>query len=193
MSRHSPSLRAAPLLSWGETLRAAKTRKAGRARRIVLASGLVAAVLCAAAFPPTPRLVWNATASAPRGLYGVFPGAVIRPGDFVIARVPSRYRKLVVVRRYLAAGVPLVKRVLAQAGDEVCARDHDILLNQRLVAKRRSTDGAGRVMPTWQGCIILTGEEVFLLMGDPASLDGRYLGPLDRADIMGKAVLLWRA
>lgn len=193
MSWHSSSLRAAPLLSWGEALRAAKTRRTRLARRMVLAAGLGAAVLSTAAFPPTPRLVWNATPSAPRGLYGVFPGAVIRPGDIVIARVPRRYRRLFVIRRYLAAGVPLVKRVLAEAGGEVCARDHEILLNQRLVAKRRSTDGTGRAMPLWQGCVTLKKEELFLLMDDPASLDGRYLGPIDRADIIGKATLLWRA
>src|SRR3546814_1556457 len=38
------------------------------------------------AFPPAPRLVWNASASAPIGLYAVTPGAPVGPGDMVIAR-----------------------------------------------------------------------------------------------------------
>lgn len=36
-------------------------------------------------WPPAPRLVWNATASAPIGLYGVLPGVAPARGEMVIA------------------------------------------------------------------------------------------------------------
>src|SRR3546814_1519836 len=65
-------------------------------------------------------LVWNASASAPIGLYSVSPGVPADPGDMVIARVPQLWRDLAARRHYLPANVPLVKRVAAAAGDDVC-------------------------------------------------------------------------
>src|SRR3546814_11532003 len=62
------------------------------------------------AFPPAPRLVWNASASAPIGLYAVTPGAPVGPGDMVIARVPDPWRMLAARRHYLPANVPLDRK-----------------------------------------------------------------------------------
>src|SRR3546814_1434020 len=86
----------------------------------ILAGGLgLGLVLLSAVLPPAPRLVWNASASAPQGLYAVTPGAWVEPGEMVIARVPLRYRQLAAARRYLPMNVPLVKRVAAYAGDQI--------------------------------------------------------------------------
>src|SRR3546814_14105689 len=88
----------------------------------MVAGGLgLGLVLLSAVLPPAPRLVWNASASAPQGLYAVTPGAWVEPGEMVIARVPLSYRQLAAARRYLPMNVPLVKRVAAYAGDRVCA------------------------------------------------------------------------
>src|SRR3546814_6357619 len=72
----------------------------------MVAGGLgLGLVLLSAVLPPAPRLVWNASASAPQGLYAVTPGAWVEPGEMVIARVPLRYRQLAAARRYLPMNV----------------------------------------------------------------------------------------
>lgn len=191
MSRRRTSVGEAPLLAWGEALRAQSVRQ-GRLGRGIAATGIGALIMLAsAALPPTPRLVWNVSASAPIGLYWVRPGAEIDPGDMVIARLPWGVRQIAAQRRYLPMNVPLVKRVVAVAGDEVCAFGSEIFLNRRRIATRSTHDGAGRIMPRWSGCIRLRGRQLFLLMNAPASFDGRYFGLTDRDEVVGKAQLLW--
>lgn len=145
------------------------------------------------ASPPLPRLVWNASASAPLGLYAVSPGAAVARGDMVIARMPARWRDLAARRRYIPVNVPLVKRVAAGPGDRVCAIHGQIRINGHAVAVQHRIDGHGRIMPHWLGCVTLSGGALFLLMDAPDSFDGRYFGPTAPGDIVGKARLLWRA
>lgn len=163
-----------------------------RLRRHVLATAALALGLGGTiAFPPPPRLVWNASASAPVGLYALVGGAPAR-GDMVIAHLPARDRVLAARRHYVPANVPLVKRVAAASGDTVCAAGRHILVNGRRIATRLARDGAGRPMPWWRGCTVLPTGTLFLLMSDsPASFDGRYFGPSGPDDIIGKARLLW--
>ena len=182
----------APLLAWGETLRTEKRRRVRLRGRILFVGAGTVILLLSAALPPSPRLVWNTSASAPIGLYAVMPGAFVEPGDMVVARVPKRYRLLAASRRYLPMNVPLVKRVAAYAGDEVCALGKDIFLNRRWIARRRAVDAAGLPMPWWSGCMVLRGRQLFLLMDSPFSFDGRYFGPTEGSDVIGKARLLWR-
>ena len=181
----------APLLEWGDALRAAKLQRRKLARRAALIAIGGTILLGSAVFPPAPRLVWNASASAPIGLYTVAPDSLAEPGDMVIARVPEPFRRLAAIRRYLPMNVPLVKRVAAAAGDEVCALDQEIFVNGRPAAERRRVDGAGRVMPMWSGCVLLRGRQLFLLTDAPASFDGRYFGVTEGTDIVGRARLLW--
>jgi conjugative transfer signal peptidase TraF len=159
----------------------------------VLGTGLLAAVLgLTIVAPPAPRLVWNASASAPVGLYGVRPRARLARGAMVIAWTPQPWRALAAARRYLPENVPLVKRVAASAGDRICAEGPRIAINGRAAALRVRTDAAGRAMPWWQGCRTLRRDEVFLLMADvPGSFDGRYFGITGKADVIGRAYPLW--
>lgn len=191
MSRRVKPAADAPLLAWGDELRARKARRRTLRRRASLLALGTAVVLGSALFPPAPRIVWNASASAPIGLYAVAPDALPEPGDMVIARVPKAFRRLAATRHYLPENVPLVKRVAAVAGDEVCALNREIFVNGHPVAKRRTVDGAGRAMPLWRGCVRLRGHQLFLLMDAPDSFDGRYFGVTEGEDVVGKARLLW--
>lgn len=181
----------APLLAWGDALRAAKIRRQRLFRRGLFVTIICGIVLVPAAIPPVPRLVWNASASAPTGLYTVSPDAFPEAGDMVVARLPTMFRRLTAERRYLPQNVPLVKRVAAVAGDKVCAVDQAITVNGRRVAERRIFDGRGRRMPFWLGCMRLRGRQLFLLMDAPDSFDGRYFGVTEGRDIIGKARLIW--
>ena len=192
MSRRRSAAGDVPLLAWGETLRTEKLKRVRLRGRILCVGAGTILLLLSAALPPTPRLVWNASASAPIGLYRVDPGALVEPGDMVIARLPRRYRLLAASRRYLPMNVPLVKRAGAYAGDKVCALGRNIFLNGRWIASRREVDAAGLPMPWWSGCMVLRGRQLFLLMDSPSSFDGRYFGSTDGEDVIGKATLLWR-
>ncbi|TPG18762.1 S26 family signal peptidase [Sphingomonas koreensis] len=192
MTRRSHSPSDTPLLAWGDALRARRARRRRLARRagaLAIGTALMAVTIVA---PPAPRLVWNASASAPVGLYAVTPGATIAPGDMLIARLSQGYRRLAATRHYLPANVPLVKRAVGVAGDEICALGEQIFLNGTSVAVRQRADASGRTMPRWTGCIRLRGGQLFLLMADsPESFDGRYFGVTEASDVVGKARLLW--
>lgn len=158
-----------------------------------VAAAVIVAVSATLAAPPTPRLVWNVSASAPVGLYVVTPGSALEPGDVVIARTPSPVRRLAAVRRYLPENVPLVKRVAAVAGQEVCALGAFVYVDGHPAAVRRPADGRGRPMPWWRGCVRLTEGAVLLLMERSDSFDGRYFGPTSTADVVGRAQLICAA
>jgi len=183
-------------LSWSKIRSAVRRHTApvhNRYRRgtLLLAIG-VAALGQTVPCPPGPKLVWNASASAPIGLYAVSPGAALRRGDMVVAWLPSAARQLAARRRYLPPRVPLVKRVAAITGDWICAAADRVTVNGWPVARRRQADAAGRPLPAWAGCRRLGPDRVLLLMSEvPDSFDGRYFGPSKARDIIGKATLLW--
>jgi len=181
-----------PLFAWSAARRAALARRRRLRRRAALLGAAVAALAATIAFPPAPRLLWNASASAPVGLYAVTPGARLERGDMAIAWPPPSARRLAARRRYLPLGVPLVKRVAGVAGDTICAADRTVLVNRTPVAVRRLADAAGRPLPAWQGCFTLGAGSVFLLMREsPDSFDGRYFGGTRAQDVIGKATPLW--
>jgi type IV secretory pathway protease TraF len=88
--------------------------------------------------------------------------------------------------------VPLIKPVLALAGQTVCRIGLIITIDGRERGVARERDHSGRPLPAWQGCRVIGAAEVFLMSPDvPASLDGRYFGPIPIATIAGRAEPLW--
>ena len=141
-----------------------------------------------ALFHPTPRLIWNASASTPIGLYTVEPGVTSKNGDLVAVRPPQPLASFLAVRHYLPLNVLLLKHVAALPGQIVCRRGLAITINGRVIASALSRDRAGRPLPVWKGCRTLAPGEIFLLNPTvPDSLDGRYFGPLPMASIVGRA------
>jgi conjugative transfer signal peptidase TraF len=180
-----------PLFAWGDALRAARLRRIRLRRRFAVGAVGIALIGTTIAAPPLPRLVWNASASAPIGLYAVTPGAPLARGDMVIAWPPPGARALAAKRHYLPINVPLVKRVRAVPGDRACAIDGAITVEGQRVAERRKHDAAGRAMPWWRGCVVLKNGALLLMNDAPASFDGRYFGPSRAADVIGRATPLW--
>jgi len=184
-----------PATACGEALRAIIAARRERVRRARIAvTAALAAVPCVATVlvNPQPLLVWNASASTPRGLYRVYPGASFQRGDSVVAWLAEPYRSIAARRGYLPRGVPLVKRIAAVPGDRVCAKGAMISINGKMAAVRKSLDALGRALPAWCGCRDLAAAEYLLLGESPWSFDGRYFGTTDKRDIIGPAVLLWR-
>lgn len=138
------------------------------------------------------RVVYNASASVPIGWYAVEDAAAVGVGDIVVVHPPARAEQLLIERGYIAANVPLLKRVAAQAGTLVCRSGDMIVIGKTIVGTARKADALGRPLPRWNGCWELRSGQVFLFNHDaPGSFDGRYLGPTPARDIIGKARPLW--
>ncbi len=154
-----------------------------------LAVGLLA--LPSIAKMPT-KLVWNASASVPIGLYAVRPIDRLSVSNLIVAMPPKALARFLTERRYLGRGVPLIKHVAATAGQTVCRIGATIRIDGDVIAQARERDRLGRPLPVWRGCQTLEAEAVFLLNPDvPDSMDGRYFGPLPREALLGRAVPLW--
>jgi len=158
----------------------------------LLAAGLSLGLLVAAQIDRAPRLIWNASASVPIGLYVVRASHGPSLGDFVAVRLPEDLSSWVVERGYVSADALLLKPVTAVSGMTVCRHDLDITLDGTVVAEAASADQQSRPLPRWTGCVTLGSDEVFLLVAGVAdSLDGRYFGPLSADTILGRAIPLW--
>ena len=156
-----------------------------------LFAGLFAAV---AALAPQPRLVWNASASMPVGLYRVDVGRGAAAGDLLLVEPPEDIAALLAARGYLPRGVPLLKRVAATEGALVCRTGSFVTIDGVGAARVRASDRLGRPLPHWRGCRRLQRGELFLLGAASDSFDSRYFGALPAAAAIGTAQpLLTRA
>jgi len=162
------------------------------ASSFVLSGLRVGLAIASSLVEPRPILVWNATASAPRGLYCIAPLTGLEAGDLVLVQPDPASAALYAERGYLPLGVPLLKRVGALGGMRVCEHGGVVTIEGRHVANALSTDGRGRPMTSWSGCRALSKGEFFALNADaPTSLDGRYFGPSPLSSAIGRAIPIW--
>jgi len=158
----------------------------------VIASAAVATVALTAPWKHAPVLVWNASASVPIGLYSVRTINHLTGGDLVVAAPPEPLATFLADGRYLPRGVPLIKHVAALPGSVICRSGLTVSIDGVVRAQARERDHAGRPLPSWSGCRTIGEDEVFLLnASEPASLDGRYFGPLPSSSVVGRAVPIW--
>jgi conjugative transfer signal peptidase TraF len=141
---------------------------------------------------PAPRLIWNASASVPIGLYAVRPVGNLYAGELVLVRPPGGIALFLQERGYLAMGLPILKHVLALPGQPVCRSGRTIIVDGITVGDALEHDRRGRSLPVWQGCRIVGDGEVFLMnRQSKSSFDGRYFGLLPASTIVGRLTPLW--
>jgi len=159
----------------------------------ILATGFAALMAGASIlFRPAPKLVWNASASVPVGLYAIHPIDVVHSGELVLVLPPETVARYLDKRGYLARGVPILKHVIALQGQSVCRIGRTITVDGMTVGDALDRDRQGRDLPAWQGCRIVAHGEMFLMnRRSDASFDGRYFGPLPASTIVGRATPLW--
>jgi conjugative transfer signal peptidase TraF len=162
---------------------------------VLLAVGAAGVLLAGAGLVahPAPRLLWNATASAPLGLYAVAPDVELQNGDWSAVQPPPAVAAWLARAGYLPPRTPLLKQVAAVGGQLVCRVGVRILVDGRRMAVARARDRRGRPLPSWHGCRRLRADQVFLLNAPTDSLDGRYFGPTARTQLRGRArpLLVW--
>ncbi|OFW99498.1 MAG: hypothetical protein A3E78_10375 [Alphaproteobacteria bacterium RIFCSPHIGHO2_12_FULL_63_12] len=163
----------------------------GAAKIIAVSGAAIAAISMASAVNFATVLVWNASASAPIGLYRIERIERLEVGDFVLVRPDESLAKLIAERGYLPENIPLLKRVAALSDDEICRESGAVFINKTRVADAQILDSFGREMPAWSGCFTLQSGEIFLLNDPERSLDGRYFGATAAADVIGIARPVW--
>ena len=141
---------------------------------------------------PAPRFIWNVSKSVPTGLYQMQPTRDLIITTLVVAYPPEPLATLLEDGGYLPRNVPLIKRILALPVQTVCRTGPTIAVDGIEMGVAREYDHRGRMLPVWQGCRVVAGDQVFLMNWDePASLDGRYFGPIPLNAVVGRAVPLW--
>lgn len=162
-------------------------------RRTLLLSGIALALIGASAAVRTdPVLLWNPSPSVPVGFYILTPIDTLEVGALVAVRPPGALQTWLVDNRYVGRDTPLLKRIAALPGAEVCREGSTIQIDGEAVAEAFERDRLDRPLPFWTGCRVLADGEVFFLNADvQASLDGRYFGPLGADTIIGRATPLW--
>jgi conjugative transfer signal peptidase TraF len=158
----------------------------------VLLAALIAVTfeLATSLLNPRPRLVYNASASAPLGFYWINFTAPKR-GDAVLLARTAELDVLFAEHRILSARARLLKRVAALADDEICRSGPLISINGKPAAEALMRDAEGRPLPRWQGCRRLAPGELFLLQPHFNSFDSRYFGPIFASQVIGVAHPVW--
>ena len=161
--------------------------------KVLVTTYVAASVVALSVFiDPPPKLVWNASASVPLGLYVVRPLDRLAVTQLVVVKPPEALAAFLADGGYLGYGAPLLKRIAALPGQTVCREGAEVKVEGATWAVARERDRNDRMLPTWSGCRTLRDGEVFLLNWDePDSLDGRYFGPLSTSSLAGRAIPLW--
>jgi conjugative transfer signal peptidase TraF len=152
----------------------------------------VMGVAVTAIVPVPVKLLWNASASTPLGLYDLAAPSGLKAGDLVAVRPPKPLADFMVGRGYIGRGVPLLKPVAALPGQQVCRVGRTVTVDGVPFGEAQERDRRGRMLPVWLGCHCIAPDQIFLM--NPSvhdSLDGRYFGPLPRASVIGRATPLY--
>ncbi|ARM88156.1 peptidase S24/S26 family protein [Rhizobium sp. CIAT894] len=159
----------------------------------VMVTYFVTMGIAIASFVDVPKkLIWNASASTPIGLYAISPSDTFEATDLVALDAPEPLATFLSDGGYLPRGVPLLKRVAALPGQRVCRTGLAITVDGVPLGDALDRDRRGRPLPVWQGCRLVAGGELFLMNWQVRdSLDGRYFGPLPAAAVIGRATPLY--
>ena len=136
-------------------------------------------------------IVINDTPSLPEGFYQKKARAVEK-GSLVLFRLPAGELS---ARPY--ARENLIKQVVAVAGDRICIETTGVRVNGQLLANSAQlpVDRAGLPLPrlNLEDYTLKTGELLAMSTYNPRSFDGRYFGPVQRADVLSvlEPLLTW--
>jgi len=145
----------------------------------------------------------NTSKSIPVGLYWTTSAPMDKGAYVLFCPPPSGVFRQARERGYIGAGFCpgdygyLMKRVAATERDTVTVTSEGVRVNgERLsLSVPRQADKAGRPLPRYQANGYVLGDAEVLLMSDGSatSFDGRYFGPVSRAQLKTaiKPILTW--
>lgn len=145
----------------------------------------------------------NTSKSIPVGLYWTTSGPVDKGAYVLVCPSPSGVFHEARERGYIGAGFCpggygyLMKRVAATTRDIVTVTSEGVRINGERWPQSmpRQADKEGRLLPRFQADGYVLGHAEVLLMSDgsPTAFDGRYFGPVSRAQLKTaiKPMLTW--
>jgi conjugative transfer signal peptidase TraF len=152
-------------------------------------------------------LHWTLTESLPRGVYQHSDAPLVR-GTLVAFCLPHAHAAFAWQRGYIA-GVPdlpvlrecpggyqpLLKPIVASAGDVINLTPESVIVNGEPIAQSQTQeqDRAGRALPhvVWGRYVLTNGELWVMSTYHPASWDSRYFGPIRAETVIATVVPLW--
>jgi conjugative transfer signal peptidase TraF len=164
--------------------------------------GGIALLLLGAAFQVAGARI-NTSKSIPVGLYWTTRAPMEKGAYVLFCPPPSGVFKEARERGYIGAGFcpggygNLMKQVAATARDTVTVTSDGVRVNGERWPQSmpRFADKAGRRLPRFQvdGYVLGHAEVLLMSNGSPASFDGRYFGPISRAQLETaiKPILTW--
>ena len=159
---------------------------------VIVTAAAVLTIVGVSAVQIAPKLIWNASASTPIGLYAIEPQRSPEVTDLVAVRAPEPLASFLAEGGYLPRGVPLMKRIVALPGQRVCRTGLAITVDAVPMGEALDRDRRGNPLPIWQGCRVVAEGELFLMNWQVRdSLDGRYFGPLPASAVIGRAIPLY--
>ncbi len=102
------------------------------------------ATIVTAFIHPSPRLIWNASASVPVGLYRMSSVPAPKVGDLVAVLPPDQLAGFLAERHYLPRGVPMLKHVAGVSGQRVCRHGYRITVDGKYLGDARDRDHLGQ-------------------------------------------------
>jgi conjugative transfer signal peptidase TraF len=163
-----------------------------RNRTLTIAIGAVAVLAGTIVAKPFPIYIWNSSESVPLGLYRLRPASNYHVTELVAVQPPERLASYLDRNGYLPTGVPMLKRVLALAGQTVCRTEGTITVDGIEMGEAREHDSRGRPLPVWQGCDVVEDGKLFLMNWQAAdSFDGRYFGMTPATAVIGRVLPVW--
>jgi len=136
----------------------------------------------------------NLTPSEPAGIYRLVPGGVKR-GTLVWLHQPAG-PPASVLRRYVPANIPLIKRVAALNGDSVQIEASGVRINGTLWpdSKPLTRDAEGHALYAFPfGIYRIAAGQLWVMSQHPRGIDSRYFGPVAESSVISRLtpVITW--
>ncbi len=146
-------------------------------------------------FSPYPKFIINITPSVPYGVYYVSHKPAFDYGEYLAVHPPKKIKSLVLERHYLPRKNSFfVKKLIGKAGDSVCIKDKNFLVNGEDYGAILDQDVKERPLPKLDLCRFLKEGEFVVGLKNNRSFDSRYFGVVDLDGIFGvvKPILIWQ-
>ncbi len=134
----------------------------------------------------------NDSPSMPRGLYWIHLGVLpSERGEVVVFRPTLAFAHLIYERGWLPHDMPLIKSVGGVAGDIYCTIDGHFVVDGEDAGPIFDRDAQGAVVPQMAGCHrVARGTFLPVSSYIARSFDGRYMGAVPAANVIGTGVPL---
>lgn len=143
------------------------------------------------------RITYQASKSMTKGLYLIRPAKSFHRNDIALFRPPIQIRSYMVNAHWIPKNSWMLKKIWGLPGDLVCWEGNYLQINNKKIRLLKSEikkhQYLENYLPTLKGCHELQKDQYLLLSNKVKnSFDGRYFGPTNKSQILGKAYLFHR-